>query len=132
MGFKINEAMEGKGVRMAALVLLILSVTIVASCKMPFIEIGNPDLSLVLDGTWVGYYDAELVKAKVAVVVADHYIESVTILEHDCSSIGEKAESIVNDIVARQSLEVDAVSGATGSSRCILKATEIALYAGME
>ena len=132
MGFKINEAMEGKGVRMAALVLLILSVTIVASCKMPFIEIGNPDLSLVLDGTWVGYYDAELVKAKVAVVVADHYIESVTILEHDCSSIGEKAESIVNDIVAQQSLEVDAVSGATGSSRCILKATEIALYAGME
>jgi len=92
----------------------------------------NPDLAAVRDGTWEGYYDAELVKAKVAVVMEAHVIKSVTVLEHDCSSIGKKAERIVNDIVAQQSLDVDVVSGATGSSQCILKATELALRRGME
>lgn len=132
MGIAFKEAKTREGVRKAALGLLIFVVLTVSSCEMPFIEIGNPDLSTVRDGTWIGYYDAKLVKAKVEVVALDHYIQSVTILEHDCSSIGEKAEKIVEDIVARQSLDVDVVSGATGSSLCILKATEIALYKGME
>jgi uncharacterized protein with FMN-binding domain len=118
--------------RTAAFFLVLSFAAIGASCKMPLIEIGNPDLSAVQDGRWEGYYDATLVKARVAVAVADHYIESVEILEHDCSSRGEKAESIVDEIVARQSLDVDVVAGATDSSLCILKATELALYKGME
>jgi len=132
MGIAFKEAKGGTGVRKAALGLLIFLMAAAVSCTMPLIEIGNPDLSLVLDGTWEGYYDATLVKARVSVVVSGHYIESVTILEHDCSSIGEKAEVIVYDIVEQQSLDVDVISGATDSSLCILKATELALYKGME
>lgn len=111
------------------LVFVLASIT---CCVMPHIEIGNPDLSMVRDGTWVGYYDATLVKAKVAVVMEAHRIISITILEHDCSSIGKKAEGIVDAVLAQQSLAVDVISGATDSSLCILKATELALCSGME
>ena len=38
-----------------------------------------------------------------------------------------KAEKIVNDVISEQSSEVDAVSGATVSSKCIIKAIENAL-----
>lgn len=41
--------------------------------------------------------------------------------------IGKPAEAIVEDIVENQSIEVDAVSGATNSSRVIMKACENAL-----
>jgi len=40
---------------------------------------------------------------------------------------GKPAEAIVDSVVAAQSLQVDIVSGATLSSKCILKAIEVAL-----
>ena len=50
----------------------------------------------------------------------------ITILQHD-NGLGSTAESIVNDVVQEQSLDIDAVSGATVSSKCILKAVENAI-----
>jgi len=102
-----------------------------SACATPAIEIGSPDLSRVRDGTWQGYYDGGLVKVEVEVVTAARRIESVDILKHDCGT-GKPAERIVEDIVAKQSLDVDSVSGATHSSKCILKATEIALEKAIE
>jgi len=51
---------------------------------------------------------------------------SFTILEHD-NGKGGKAEKIVDDVIKAQSLNVDVVSGATVSSKVILKAGEMAL-----
>ncbi len=50
----------------------------------------------------------------------------ITILQHD-NGLGSTAESIVNDVVKEQSLDIDTVSGATVSSKCILKAVENAI-----
>ncbi|MDP3178586.1 MAG: FMN-binding protein [Spirochaetaceae bacterium] len=110
----------------AALVVALLA----AGCLFPTIEIGSVDLSSVRDGRWTGSFDGNLVKVEVAATIASSRIVSVEILRHDCGK-GKPAESIVDAIVATQSLDVDTISGATYSSRCILKATELALIAGL-
>lgn len=88
--------------------------------------IKTPDLTDISDGEYIGEYSVAPVHVKVSVTIADHEITGITILEHD-NGLGSAAESIVNDIVAAQSLETDAISGATVSSRCILKAVENAI-----
>lgn len=60
------------------------------------------------------------------VSVSNHRITNITILQHEIG-LGSPAESIVNDGVQEQSLDIDAVSGAAVSSKCILKAVENAI-----
>ena len=88
--------------------------------------IKTPDLTDISNGDYIGEYSVAPVRVKVSVTIADHEITGIKILEHD-NGLGSAAESIVNDIVAAQSLETDAISGATVSSRCILKAVENAI-----
>ena len=92
------------------------------------IEIVTPDVSLIYDGVYNGFFDAVLVSAKVGVTVKDHVITEIVINEHK-NDRGKDAEVITEDVIARQSLEVDVISGATNSSKVILKAIEIALKA---
>jgi uncharacterized protein with FMN-binding domain len=117
-----------RGTLAAAALLLAL---MAASCATPTILVGSPDLSKAKDGAWRGYYDGGLVKVEAEVIVKSHRIESVTILKHECG-LGKPAEKITASIVAAQSLDVDVVSGATRSSKCILKAVETALASASE
>lgn len=88
--------------------------------------IGDVDLSTVPDGDYYGAYEVFPIAVEVKVVVADHAIQSIEILRHQ-NGRGEAAETIVNDVIADQSLEVDAVAGATYSSKVILLAIKDAL-----
>lgn len=90
------------------------------------ISVSTPDLSNVQDRNYIGEYSITPVHAKVEVSVSNHQITSIAILRHD-NGLGSAAESIVNDVVKEQSLDIDAVSGATVSSKCILKAVENAI-----
>ncbi len=90
------------------------------------VTIGQIDLGGVPDGTYQGEYDLVLVKAAVLVHVADGRIDKIDLLEH-IHGRGGAAESILTDVVQAQSLQVDTVTGATGSSKVILKAVETAL-----
>jgi uncharacterized protein with FMN-binding domain len=101
-------------------------VALMTSCSARNIDVKTPDYSSLPDGTYRGYFDGGMVKATVDVHMAGGRIEKVTIVSHKCG-LGKPAEVIVNDIVKKQSLELDAVTGATRSSKVILKATEIAL-----
>ncbi len=85
-----------------------------------------PDLSGISNGDYVGEYAILPVHVKVQVSVNDHKITDIAILQHD-NGLGSAAESITTNVVGRQSLDVDAISGATVSSKCILKAIENAL-----
>jgi len=76
------------------------------------------DLDAVPDGTYTGSEDGGIVKASVEVTVKNHTITQVKILSHDCGK-GKPAEVIVDDIVEKNSLAVDTVSGATYSSNVI-------------
>ena len=99
-----------------------------ASCTMAPVPVSvMPDLSAKPDGTYMGFYDGGLVKAKVAVSVAGGKISGAKILNHDSSPIGKKGEAVVGRAVEKQTLNVDVVSGATRSSMVLLKAMEIAL-----
>ncbi len=84
------------------------------------------DLAALADGTYNGACDNGLVLARVAVEIQDHAIAAVRILEHR-NGMGQPAEAITQTVEERQSIEVDAVSGATMSSQTILKAIENAL-----
>jgi uncharacterized protein with FMN-binding domain len=88
-----------------------------------------PNLALISDGTYRGDYDFSHtpVKATVDVTVQNHQITKIDIVKHFRSPIGKKGEKVIDSIIERQSLDVDTISGATASSKILLKAVENAL-----
>ncbi|MDE7424221.1 MAG: FMN-binding protein [Lachnospiraceae bacterium] len=93
------------------------------------ISVSMPDLSVMQDGNYIGEYSISPVYVKVEVSINNHQITDIVILQHG-NGLGSAAENIVNDVVKKQSLDIDAVSGATVSSKCILKAVENAIEKG--
>lgn len=118
----------GAGARTRAFAAVFVGLIALAasSCRLPTIDIGLVDFSSVEAGSYEGSWDGGMVKARVAVGADDGYVTGITILRHDCGT-GKPAEAIVGRVVERQSLQVDTVSGATYSSRVILRAIENAL-----
>lgn len=90
------------------------------------LPIEDVDLSGVADGTYVGSYEVLPVSAEVAVTVMDHKITAIDLVKH-INGKGAGAEIIPDEVVKTGSLQVDTVSGATYSSKVILKAIENAL-----
>jgi len=91
------------------------------------IEINEIDLSKIEDGNYIGkYFFNDSVGATVEVVVKDNKIINISFIEHKYGK-GKKAEAITELVIQEQSLDVDAITGATGSSIVILKAIENAL-----
>jgi uncharacterized protein with FMN-binding domain len=93
------------------------------------LKINTVDLAKVKNGTFEGSCDAILVGADVSVTVKDSKITDIKLLKHKTER-GQKAEGIPEKVLQTQSLKVDTVSGATNSSKIILKAIEIALENG--
>ena len=87
------------------------------------------DLKKVEDGIYEGQCDTGVVRARVQVTVRDHRMESIELLEHE-NGRGTPAEAILSQMVQKQTTAVDAVSGATCSSKVIRKAVENAITAG--
>jgi uncharacterized protein with FMN-binding domain len=81
------------------------------------------------DGVYRGNYSVSGTPVKVTldVTVQHGNINSITLIRHIRSPIGKKAEKIIQNIIEAQSLDVDVISGATASSKAILKAVEDAL-----
>lgn len=88
------------------------------------------DMTAVADGIYTGVSETSMVKATVKVTVTDHKITDLIILNHD-NGRGKDAEAIIDDIVAKNSCDVDAVSGATASSKVIKSAVRNALIQGI-
>ena len=72
-----------------------------------------------------------MVAAKVRVDVSNHTIKDIDILFHKTES-GKQAEVIINEVKSAQSLKVDTITGATNSSRVILKSVQNALESGIK
>ena len=84
------------------------------------------DMSRLDDGLYRGESKHWPVAVEVEVRVRDGRITDIVILRHR-EGRGEAAEGITGHIIAAQSLDVDVVSGATGSGRTIIEAVEAAL-----
>ena len=80
------------------------------------------------DGTYYGTAEGYLGDVKVAIVLKNHTIQSVQILENeDDAAFFNRARAVVNHIVKNQTTGVDVVSGATYSSNGIINAVKAAL-----
>lgn len=91
------------------------------------IEIIDIDISNVNNQTVTGeYYYQDQIGATVEVKIEEGRITSIVFIEH-IAGLGEKAEIITEDIIREQSLDVDAISGATTSSHVIKLAIQNAL-----
>lgn len=90
------------------------------------LNISEINLSTVEDGEYTGEYNTALISAKVRVTVENQQITGIEIMRHN-NGRGSPAESIIEKVLDKQSLKVDTVSGATLSSKVILKALEESL-----
>jgi uncharacterized protein with FMN-binding domain len=90
------------------------------------VKINEVPISQVADGEYVGEAQIEPVSAKVNVQVENGKITDIEIKDH-MTGLGKNGEKIIDQIINKQSLDVDAISGATQSSVTITKAVENAL-----
>jgi len=79
------------------------------------------------DGTYKGSYRGGPNKAIVEVTIKDNSIVNIKILQHQAWKGKKAEETIVERIITHQSTQVDAVSGATNSSRVIMNAVQLAI-----
>jgi uncharacterized protein with FMN-binding domain len=90
------------------------------------LPIAKIDVSKIADGDYPGSFAEFPVKAEVLVRVRGGRLEKVEIVKHD-NGQGKGAEILPSRAVAEQRIDLDAVSGATYSSKVIMKAMENAL-----
>ncbi|MFP4444600.1 MAG: FMN-binding protein [Spirochaetia bacterium] len=97
--------------------------------KLMALTIEDVNLKDVTDGTYRGKYSGFPLVVVVDVTVKDHRITDVDLVKHQHGQ-GADAEVLPERIEEAQTLKVDMVSGATYSSKAILKAAERALLLG--
>jgi uncharacterized protein with FMN-binding domain len=119
------------------IIFAVLSVILVLICTTTYqlwkynkmvksITVQDVTLSGIADGEYEGECDLSLVFAKVKVTMCEGRIESIAILKHE-NGRGKSAERIIEDVISRQKIDVNTITGATASSKAILKAVENAL-----
>lgn len=89
------------------------------------------DLSKVEDGTYEGHSELGPVIVDVKVTVKKGKIEEIEIVNHQ-NGLGQSANVIVDEMVDKNTYDVDAVSGATVSSEIIMNAVNNALQKGVK
>jgi uncharacterized protein with FMN-binding domain len=97
--------------------------------KIGNLSIGDLDFTAVKDGTYTGTVRVLPVTAKVRVTVNGGAVTDIVLVRH-FHGPDHGAEEILGRVVEAQSLRVDAVSGATYSSKVVLAAIEAALRKG--
>ena len=90
------------------------------------IVIADVDLAQIEDGVYAGEFGDFLVNVKLEVTVQTHQITNIKITEQR-SGPGYEALEVIDRIIEAQSPKVDVVTGATGSSKCIMIAVQNAL-----
>ncbi len=101
--------------------------TLFFSCASTPVIGGPVDPAKFADGTYEGSYRGGPNKAIVEVTIKDNAIVNIKIIQHQAWKGKKAEETIVERIIARQSTRVDAVSGATNSSRVIMNAVQLAI-----
>lgn len=94
------------------------------------ISFSDPQISAVADGEYTGECNVGYIYAKVRITVRDGTITKIDLLEHR-NERGKAGEGVIDEILCEQHTNVDAVSGATNSSKVIKKAVENALEKGI-
>lgn len=89
--------------------------------------IGEVNLSTISDGTYKGEYKKGRFTYSVETMVKDHKISDIKVLDDGPIDFEKQNSEIISKVSAKQSLDVDLVSGATVTSKALLKAIENSL-----
>ena len=89
------------------------------------------DLSKVEVGTYEGHSELGPVIVDVKVTVKKGKINEIEIVNHQ-NGLGQSANVIIDEMVDKNTYDVDAVSGATVSSEIIMNAVNNALQKGVK
>jgi len=127
----MNEIDTRKVRQLLATVLVTLPLLIPAACRTAPLPMETLPKRTIADGVYEGNFSSWPNSAAVRVSVKDGRITDIVIVRHAASWIGKKAEPVIPlRIIEAQSTRVDAVSGATNSSRVIMNAVQDALDRG--
>lgn len=97
-------------------------------CTMAPITGAEVEQERLVDGVYEGSYRHGPNSALVKVTISEGKIVDIELVKHFASWKGDKANDLIPQrIIAEQSTAVDAVSGATNSSRVIMNAVQNAL-----
>lgn len=99
--------------------------------KLKDMEIDDIDIEEVGDGEYKGKFTYHSYVWEVEVKVEDGEVTDIEILQNRQNYHGIKAQEVLQRVIDEQSLNVDSVSGASNSSKGLLKATEDALEKGL-
>jgi uncharacterized protein with FMN-binding domain len=91
------------------------------------VKIGEVDLNNVADGTYLGSYEVGRWSNTLSVTVKDHRITGIKILQDIAYKHRGDYKGLLDRVIRLQSLKVDAIAGATVTSKAYLKAIENAL-----
>lgn len=94
-------------------------------------EIQNVDINKIQDGEYIGAFSYSGFEYKVKTIVNDHRIGDVVILHNRDTKHAKRAEGVISEIVNNQTPKVDAISGATTTSKALMKAVENSLSRGI-
>ena len=97
--------------------------------KIASTEINSINLEKLKDGEYEGFYGVYYINARVKVKVENNKIASIKLIEHKHDR--HSGEPMIQKVIDNQSLDIDAISGATNSCKTVLKAIEIALSKGL-
>jgi uncharacterized protein with FMN-binding domain len=118
---------------LACIVLVAIAAGVVFKIKINqmikyFVEynLKNVDLQTVADGTYRGAFGKFVVTVDLEAKVQQHHITDITIVKQSCGK-GYDGKKVIERVMQAQAVKVDAIAGATASSRCILIALEKAL-----
>lgn len=114
-----------------AIILMVSFLWMINSAQREIASVVYDDINmdLLANDTYTGDTELGPVFVKVEVTVQDNQIKKIKIIEHR-NGLGRKAERIIEDIIAKNSYDVDAINGATVSSEAIKKAVNKALKEG--
>jgi len=118
----------------------LLTLVVLASCASPttvyesirVMPIEHVDPALVADGKHKGAYGYDYHQFEVEVTVKAGRIEAADLLTERDYEYSQMAAPVLERIVQRQTPSVDAVSGATTTSKALMKAAEKALKSGLK
>jgi uncharacterized protein with FMN-binding domain len=89
--------------------------------------INEPDLKGLENGRYIGRAEVGGFSYVVEAIMTDHRIEEIKVLKNRNSSYARWAEGVISKILKHQTLKVDAVTGATTTSKAIMKAVSNSL-----
>ncbi|MFP4415788.1 MAG: FMN-binding protein [Chitinivibrionales bacterium] len=86
------------------------------------LEIPSVDISQLKDSTYKGSYSYIGMSHRVAVTVEEQKIKEILVIKNGKRKWAKMAEGVIPRVIEAQNTDVDAVSGATTSSKALLMA----------